>query len=179
MKYVATVDGHDLTIDIDRAGEVVVDGAASTADLRVIAGTQLYSLILDNRSFEVFVERRGGVYHVMIGGDLFAVDVEDARLRQLKAMGGQAHAQDDTATVIAPMPGLVIKVLVEPGEAVSEDQGLLILEAMKMENEIRSPCAGVVRSLAARAGQTVNLGDVLAVVDAWTTRDLAPAVLEP
>ncbi len=169
MKYGASVNGREFTIDIDRAGEVTVDdvehGTVHAVDLRAIGGTQLYSLILDNHSYEVFVERRAGVYYVMIKGDLFAVDVEQARLRQLKAMGGQPHAEHDAGTITAPMPGLVVRVLVETGQAVEADQGLLILEAMKMENEIRSPRAGVVRSLSVVAGQTVNLGDLLTVVE--------------
>lgn len=165
MKYVATVNGKDYGVDIDRAGEVVVDDDTRAADLRVIAGTQLYSLLLDNHSYEVFVERREGLYYVMIRGELFTVDVEDARLKQLKAMGGVTHVEHDSAVIHAPMPGLVLKVLAATGDTVDEDQGLVILEAMKMENEIRSPRRGVVRSLGVVAGQTVNLGDVLAVVD--------------
>ncbi len=165
MKYVATVNHKDFSIDIDRPGEVVLDDVARAADLRVIAGTQLYSLLLDNHSYEVFVERREGLYYVMISGELFTVDVEDARLKQLKAMGGLAHEEHDSAVVSAPMPGLVVKVMVAAGDTVAEDQGLVILEAMKMENEIRSPRAGVVRSVGVSAGKTVNLGDLLVVVE--------------
>jgi biotin carboxyl carrier protein len=165
MQYIATVDGQDFTIDVDRAGEVTIDDAVHAVDLRAIGGKQLYSLILDNRSYEVFVERRAGVYHVMIRGDLFVIDVEEARLKQLKAMSGQAHVEQDAGTITAPMPGMVIKVLVEAGQAVEAGQGLMILEAMKMENQILCPRAGVVRSLGVVAGQTVNLGDLLAVVE--------------
>jgi len=165
MKYIASVNGRDFTIDVDRLGEVTVDERAHAVDLRDIGGTQLFSLILDNRSYEVFAERRAGVYDVMIKGDRYTIDVEEARLRQLKAMGGQAHVEQDAGMITAPMPGLVVRVLVEAGQEVEADQGLLILEAMKMENEIRCPRAGVVRSLGVAAGQAVNLGDLLAVVE--------------
>jgi len=165
MEYIATVDGRDYTIAIDRAGEATVDDVVHAVDLRAIGGTQLYSLIVDHRSFEVFVERRAAVYDVMIRGDLFVIDVEEARLRQLKAMGGQAHPDHDASAIAAPMPGLVVKVLVEPGQAVDAGQGIVILEAMKMENEIRCPTRGVVRSLNVTAGQTVNLGDLLATIE--------------
>lgn len=164
MKYTATVDGHDFAIDVDRAGEVVIDDQLCRVDLRSIDGAHLYSLIVDNASYELFVERRSGSLAVMIEGDLYEVAVEDARLKQLQAMGGQRHEEHGLYTVKAPMPGLVVRVLVQPGDHVAESQGLMILEAMKMENEIRSPRAGVVRTVAAAPGQTVNQGDALAVV---------------
>ena len=173
MKYIATVDGRDLTIDIDRSGEILVDGEALTIDLLAVDTSaegaqvaQTYSLIVDNKSHELFVERRAGAYEVVIDGDLFSVEVEDARLKQLKAMGGEGAAESSAAAINAPMPGMVVKVLVEPGQMVEANAGLVILEAMKMENELRSPIAGVVKSVSAVAGQTVNQGDPLVTVDA-------------
>lgn len=166
MKYIATVDGRDLELDVDRSGEITVDGERLAADLRAVGGTQTYSLLLDNRSYEFYVERRPGGYDLMIEGDRFSVDVEDARLKQLKAMGGAELADGGAATVYAPMPGLVIKLLVAPGDVVEANQSLLILEAMKMENEIRAPKAGLIRSIGAVAGQTVNQGDVLLAIEA-------------
>jgi biotin carboxyl carrier protein len=164
MTYAATVDGKDFLLDIDGSGVVTVDGRGFAVDLRPIDDEHLYSLILDNESFELFVERREGVYYVLLEGDQYAVDVEDARLKQLRAMGDEGSEEDGAAVVVAPMPGLVVRVLVEPGQAVAEDQGLLILEAMKMENEIRTPRAGVVKVLNISDGQTVNPGETLAVV---------------
>jgi biotin carboxyl carrier protein len=79
-------------------------------------------------------------------------------------MGSQAHETHGTAVVLAPMPGLVMRVLVTPGEAVLEGQGVAILEAMKMENEIRAPRPGVVKAVHVMAGKAVNQGDALLVV---------------
>jgi len=163
VKYIASVDHHDFTIDVDRAGELTVDGAVERVDLRPIDG-HLYSLLLGTQSYEVYVERREGTYYVIIQGDRYAVEVEDARLKQLKAMSRQEHAVHGTATVIAPMPGLVVRVMVEAGEEVMEGQGVAILEAMKMENEIRSPRAGIIQSVLVSGGKTVNQGDALVVV---------------
>ncbi len=165
MTYSATAGGQDYSIDIEGSGGVVVDDRAFAVDLRPIDGEHLYSLLMDNESYELFVERREGMYYVLVEGDRYVIDVEDARLRQLKAAGEQAHQVTGAATVAAPMPGLVVRLLVEPGQAVGVDQGLLILEAMKMENEIRSPQEGVVKSINVQAGQAVNPGDVLAVVE--------------
>lgn len=170
MKYIASVEGErDFTIDVDRVGEVVVEGEPSAVDLRAIDGAHLYSLILGHQSYDLFVERREGTYYILIEGDRYAIQVEDARQRQLKAMGGARDEEHGTASIAAPMPGLVVKVLVAVGDVVEAGQGLLILEAMKMENEIRSPRPGVVRSLNTVAGQAVNQGDLLAVVGAEET----------
>ncbi len=165
MKYVATVNGRNLEIDLDRPGEIEVDRTHHSVDLRLVDGESLYSLILDNESHEVFAERRDGQTIILLDGHRFVVDVEDARLKHIRAAGGQEHVEHGAVIVVAPMPGLVIKVLVEAGQQVARDEGLLILEAMKMENEIRSPRLGTVRTLAVTAGQTVNLGDTLIVVD--------------
>lgn len=165
MKYLATIGGRDFEIDIDRSGEVTVDGEVRNADLRLVDGVSLYSLIIDGRSYELFVERHAGDYVVLVDGERYVVDVEDARLKRLKAMGGQQHDELGLVTVAAPMPGMVVKVLVEPGTRIEMDDGLMILEAMKMENEIRAPKAGVIRSVAVERGQTVNGGDTLIVID--------------
>jgi hypothetical protein len=93
MKYVATVDGRDFEIDVDRHGEVVVDGERFDVDLQLVDGVSLYSLIVDHASHELIVERRGAGYTVFMEGDRYVVDVDDARLKQLKAMGGQQHEE--------------------------------------------------------------------------------------
>jgi pyruvate carboxylase subunit B len=164
VKYIATVDGRDFEIDIDRQYEAIVDGTQHAVDLRVIDGAHLYSLVLDHESIELFVERREGQYFVLIEGDRYLVDVDQERLKKLKAFGGQVQDATGTAIVEAPMPGLVIRVLVAPGDTVAEDQGLVILEAMKMENEIRSPKSGIVQSVPVEDGKTVDKGDSLVII---------------
>ena len=164
MKYKATVDGTDFTIDVERHGEVVVDGVPRSVDLRPIDGGSMFSLIMDHRSYDLHVERRAGMTYVVVDGNRFAVDVGDARLKELIAMSRRTHDEASGAVVEAPMPGMVVKVMVAAGDVVAEDEGLLILEAMKMENEIRSPTAGVVERIAVEPGTAVNLGDVLVVI---------------
>jgi biotin carboxyl carrier protein len=166
LKYIATVNGNDHAIELERPGEVEVDQVSHAVDLRLVDGESLYSLILDNESYEVFAERRDGQTFILLDGHRFVVDVEDARLKGLRAQGSAPHDEHGAAVVVAPMPGLVVKVMVEPGQEVARDQGLLILEAMKMENEIRCPRPGIVRTVGVSAGQAVNLGDTLVVVDA-------------
>jgi len=160
MKYIATVDGQDFEVEVERQGELLVGDELLQTDLRAIDGSS-FSLLLNHRSYEVFAERQAGRYVIMIDGDQFLVEVEDARLKQLRAMGGAAHEETGSAVVAAPMPGLVVKVLVAAGDHVEAGQGLLILEAMKMENELRAPRPGVIATIKAKPGNSVNQGDVL------------------
>jgi biotin carboxyl carrier protein len=168
VKYIATIDasgaGRNYVVDVDRPTEVTVDGRDHQVDLRSIDGVHLYSLIVDDHSYELHVERIKGVYYVQLGGDRFAVDVEQERLKKLRAMGGTRHQEHGAAAVSAPMPGLVVRVFVEPGQPVAAGQSLVILEAMKMENEIRSPKTGVIESVAVASGDTVNKDDPLMVI---------------
>lgn len=161
MKYIATVADRDYEVDVDRPSEVTIDAVNYQVDLRSIDGVSLYSLIIDDASYEMHVERREGIYYVQLGGDRFPVDVEQERLKKLKAMGGQRHEEHAGAAVTAPMPGLVVKLLVAVGDNVEAQQGLAILEAMKMENEIRAPRAGIVRTIAVTQGAAVNKDDQL------------------
>lgn len=161
MKYTATVEERDFEVDIDRSGEVVVDGVTHTVDLRPIAGTSLFSLIIDNESHELLVERREGMYYVYLAGHRLPVDVGDARLKALIAMSRKKAGEASGATVAAPMPGMVVKVFVEVGAVVSAGDGLVILEAMKMENEIFAGVAGTVAQVHVQPQQEVRDGDLL------------------
>ncbi|MEO8083981.1 MAG: biotin/lipoyl-containing protein [Ardenticatenales bacterium] len=164
MKYKATVDQRDFTLDVDRPGELIVDGENVSVDLMSIDGENLYSLLVDGVSYDLHVERREGLYTVIIEGDRYTVDVGDAHLKELIAMSRRGHEEHGGAVIKAPMPGLVVKVLVAPGDAVAADQPVAILEAMKMENELRNPAVGIVKQVNIVPGQTVNMDDVLIVV---------------
>lgn len=161
MKYIATIDGQDFTVDIDRDERISLANNPVDVDLESIDGRSLFSLILDRASYEVFVVRHEGRYLVTIAGDRYEVQVEDERIKQLRELSGAKHEEAGELRIAAPMPGLVVNVIVEEGQQVSAGDGVVILEAMKMENEIRAPSAGVVESIRVSAGQTVNQGDVM------------------
>lgn len=161
MRYVAVVEGQEYTVEIEHPHEVIVNGTPYSVDLESIDGTSFFSLLIGPRSYEVFVDRQKNTYYVLIEGDRYEVLVEDERLRQLRALGGAKHEEAGEALVVAPMPGLVVAVLVEEGQAVKVGDGVVILEAMKMENEIRAPRDGVVKSVRVSPGQTVNQNEVM------------------
>lgn len=161
MKYIATIDSQDYTVDIDRDGRVTFEDTKVDLDLESIDGRSLFSLILNGTSYEVFVERREGRYFVTIAGDRYEVQVEDERMKRLRELGGAKHEEVGEVQITAPMPGLVVDVIVEEGQHLAAGDGVVILEAMKMENEIRTPRDGTVESIRVAAGQTVNQGDAM------------------
>ena len=164
MKYFVTVDDQTYEIVIDGAGWVTVDGVRVAADMQRIGRIDLYSLLVDNASYEVAVEPSGdqrNVSNVLVAGTRYAVRVQDERTRRLALADRSLKPPPGELLIKAPIPGLVVKVMVAPGQAVSEGETLVILEAMKMENELRAPRAGVVHEQRAVPGAQVALGQVL------------------
>lgn len=165
MKYLADVNGTAYTLDVDHPGEVIVDGKRYQVSLEAVNRGTTYTMLVDGRSYEAFVDRRDGVYYVEIGSERHAVTVEDERLGRLKRLGGDAQAASGEVTLKAPMPGLVVALRVEVGQTVEQGQGMVILEAMKMENELRAPRGGTVKAIRVRPGQAVNMGETLVTLE--------------
>jgi len=166
MKYFVTLGAvsHEIVVD----GETVtIDGTPSRARIEMVHGTPVCHLALDGRSHTFAVTANGGGTWILIDrGEPVEVDVQDERTRHIRSLVGAGKAQAGSGAVKAPMPGLVVKVLVESGNSVSAGQGLVVLEAMKMENEIKAAAAGVVETVSVRAGQAVEKGAVLVVLRA-------------
>ncbi|MBI4789584.1 MAG: biotin/lipoyl-binding protein [Chloroflexi bacterium] len=164
MKYTAIIDEKSYTIEVGPNNTVLIDGEPHTVDFRGIDGTTLFSLLMDNTSWEVLVERNGDEYRVLIDGELHVVNVQDERTRKLAKAAAKAAAQPGEVLLKAPMPGLVRGVNVNVGDSVEARQGAVILEAMKMENELRVPRAGVVKEIRVKPGDKVDQGQVLLVI---------------
>jgi biotin carboxyl carrier protein len=163
MKYFATVEDVTYEISIEPHGRIYVDGVELTADMRS-AGRGLHSLLLDNASHEIFIEDAGesnDPTSVIVSGRRYVVKVEDERSRRLSQADRKIHASDGELAIKAPIPGLVVRLLVEPGRAVVDGETLLILEAMKMENELRAPRRGVVHEIRVEPGAQVATGQIL------------------
>src|SRR5947209_2286500 len=121
----------------------------------------VYSVLLDGRSYDGRIEETAGPLVVVIDGYRFEVEVEDPRRRSRHSRSG---AGEGVQTIAAPMPGKVVRVLVAAGDAVQAGQGLLVVEAMKMQNEMKAPRAGTVLTLTTREGATVTAGESLATI---------------
>jgi biotin carboxyl carrier protein len=164
MKYYATVEGHTFEIVIEGSGRITVDGVEMTADMQAVGRPDLRSLLLDHVSYEVVVESDASarnLYSVLVGGAQYQVKVQDERARRLAQADRSVRAPAGELAIKSPIPGLIVKTLVAPGQTVAEGETLLILEAMKMENELRAPRAGVVHEVRVEAGAQAALGQVL------------------
>jgi biotin carboxyl carrier protein len=163
MKFQARVRDRMHTVEVTREGPrftVVVDGASQELDL-VFSDTSHDVVLVNNACYDVVSVAQPGGYHVNVFNRFFDVEIHDPRKRA--AVTGELDASGEKP-VRASMPGRIVKVMVEDGQEVAAGTGLVILEAMKMQNELRSPRAGRVRQLQARAGQTVEAGQLLLVV---------------
>ncbi len=156
MKYIAQVDDVTYEIEITPEGAITLDGAAVEADLLQVDPLGLYSLLMNHQSYELVVEEQQRGYRVSLGADTFAVEVTDERHLRMESSRAEVSAGDGDLSIPAPIPGLVVKVLVEEGQIVEINAPLVILEAMKMENEIRAPRAGVVKDISVQVGQSVE-----------------------
>lgn len=166
-KYYAIADGfedeHD--IKITKGGDsynLEIDGKEVVADF-VKTGHNLYSLIIDNKSYEIDIYFDGEKYEVLVNGDYFKVEILDELKKMLRDR--TSKALQGRQVITTPMPGLVTKVMVKEGQEVKEGDPLLILVAMKMENQIKSPKDGIVQDLYVSENQTVSVGDKLVVID--------------
>lgn len=165
MKYFVTVG--DRTVEVDLSGHTpVVDGTPVNAHMAVLPGTHVRTLQVDGRSHTLTAKpgERRGRWQIALGRERFTVDAVDERTRAIREMtgGGEAEAEK---VVTAPMPGLVLKIEVEVGQAVKAGQGVVIVEAMKMENELKAPADGVVSKILVQERQTVDKGATLIVLE--------------
>ncbi len=167
MAYIAKLGDQTYTVEIEETGKSVyrvsVDGNEFLVDGKKTGRTN-YSLIVDHRSFEIEVDSSDDEYRVLVDGRNYRIHLVDER--RLRVGGSQAGLElQGRQNITVPMPGKVIAVLVSEGDAVERGQGLAIVEAMKMENEVRSPITGVVKEIKAKPGDTVEGGAVLLIVE--------------
>lgn len=163
MKLEVEIAGRVRVVDFT-AGEptVMLDGSAAPVEARLLRPGVL-SLIVDGRAWRVVFDEDANGPAVLIGGQRIPYSVNDPR--SLKARRAHASGTDGPRPIKASMPGRVVRVLAQPGEAVEAHQGILVIEAMKMQNEMKSPKQGTVAELRVKPGDTVSAGDVLAVVE--------------
>jgi len=162
MRYVVEVDGERRTVDVT-GDEVEIDGERLRARLVDIPGTPVSLLTLGDRVYRV-IARRGdsrGKYTLSLDCRRFAVEALDERTRAIRDLSAASAAAAGPAPLVAPMPGLVVRVNVTVGDAVHAGQGLVVMEAMKMENELRATTAGTVAAIRVEPGTAVEKGAVL------------------
>ena len=156
MRYITTVEDRQFLIEIIDEKHISVDGKVYEVDFESVSGQPVYSLIVDGKSHESYVAPGDHDWQVLIRGRLYPVIVEDEREKRLRNAAGGGVAETGEFHLRAPMPGLVVAILVTEGQAIKKGQVLLILESMKMQNELKSPRDGTVGRVRVKAGETVE-----------------------
>ncbi|HET9588135.1 MAG TPA: biotin/lipoyl-containing protein [Anaerolineales bacterium] len=156
MRYITTVDNKEYLVEIIDEKHISVNGKTYQVDFESVSGQPVYSLIVDGKSHESYVQQGDENWQVLLRGRLYPVTVEDERERRLRAAAGSGVAESGEFHLKAPMPGLVVAVPVAEGQDVKKGQVLLILESMKMQNELKSPQDGTVGRIRVKAGESVE-----------------------
>ena len=167
VKYVVEVNGQRKTVSIEPAGASYEGDPPAHAELSVVEDSPLRMLKLDTRVFRVVAEKREGRgrYTLWIDGYRFEVEALDERTRSIRDLSAANAAPTGPTPVLAPMPGLIVRVNVSAGDAVEAGQGVVVMEAMKMENELRATSAGRVTSVEVVPGTAVEKGMLLVALE--------------
>ncbi len=168
MHYVATVDENEREIEVTEPSpghyHIVLDGKVYDVDAQRVAERTL-SLIVGGHAYQIEVESpQDATSALLVRGSAVIVEVLDLRQVRLRRAQASSGVLDGPANMTSPMPGKVIAVLVKVGDVVQEGQGLVVVEAMKMENELKAPKAGTVSSVNALVGAVVDGGALLCVI---------------
>ena len=165
--FIAKFEDREVPVEIETAGggswKVRVGDVEHSLDARALAGAQL-SLLESGRNHEVYLHRAGDAFDCLVANQRYRFTLlSEQKARRLAARGGEEHG--GRREIKASMPGKVVDVLVAIGDKVEPKQGILIIEAMKMENEIKTPGAGEVKEIRVKAGQAVEAGELLLVIE--------------
>lgn len=162
MKYYVRVGEKELEVAVD-AETITIAGESLRAHVESLAGTPVQLVSIGNEVHRVLADRgeHRGQYHLSVNGFRFGVEALDERGRAMRALSGASAKPAGPGHLAAPMPGLIVRVNVKEGELVRAGQGLVVMEAMKMENELRATSAGVVHRVLVSAGDAVEKGALL------------------
>lgn len=164
MTYDVTINGEQHRLELSREEgrwSCRVDGREVEVDA-VLVRPDVLSLRIGSQAYEVKCERVGSDFNLWVGSQRFTAEIRDPR-----SLHGRAHTEDDSGPkkLTASMPGKVVRVLASVGDQVEPGSGVLVVEAMKMQNEIKSPKKGTILKILVAVGAAVNSGDLLAIVE--------------
>ena len=162
MKYQVRIGDEDVEVFLD-GDEVTVDGVTSTAHASDLEGTPVRMVTIGDEVHRVVARRgaRRGQFTLWLDGFRHEVEALDERTRAIRELSGASKGPSGPAPLIAPMPGMIVRVSVQAGDAVHAGQGLVVMEAMKMENELRATAAGTVKRVLVEPGTAVDKGATL------------------
>jgi biotin carboxyl carrier protein len=161
MIYVTAIDGREYLIELLDDHHITIDGQPYTVDFQTVGDQPVYSLLLNGRSYDALVYPDEALWQVIMQGEMYVANVEDEREKRLRAALGTTISEHQEFFLKAPMPGLVVAVPVQNGQPVQKGDVLLVLESMKMQNELRSPRAGTVNRVRVQSGDRVEKKETL------------------
>jgi len=165
MTFDVQIDDARTRLEVERQGDRYrfrLDEQPERLAQLIEVEPGIYSVLLEGRSYEAHAETGADCAWITIRGHRFRVAVTDPRRWSPKRAGAHGPEREE---ILAPMPGKIVRLLVEPGQAVEAGQGVVVMEAMKMQNEMKAHRAGRVASLPVRAGETVGAGAILATIE--------------
>lgn len=166
MKYQVTIGNRKFEIAIDGDNSVItINGRPVRIDYKRLKGGNIHSLLADNIAYEFELEKSNGGFNLWHGSGQIMADVVDEKTDRFRKLMGDTGAAAKLSLLKAPMPGLVLKIEVEVGGKVKKGDGLMIVEAMKMENELRAVGPGIVKEIKVNEGQAVEKGETLIVFE--------------
>jgi acetyl/propionyl-CoA carboxylase alpha subunit len=161
MKYVATSGKREILIEILDEHHITVDGIDYEIDFESVSEQTVYSLLANNKSYEALVYESEDGWQVLLHGSQYVLLVEDERERRLRASLGGGPPENVDYHLRAPMPGLIVTVPVSEGQTVAKGDVLVVLESMKMQNQLKSPRPGKVSRVQVKPGDSVEHRDTL------------------
>ncbi|MCC6801689.1 MAG: biotin/lipoyl-binding protein [Anaerolineae bacterium] len=160
MKYVTIINDVRFEIEIGSDGSLRVNGEPREVDFLAL-GPSLYSILMNHRSYEVVIEERDGSTEVLMQGKLYTGQVMDERAQLLASRRGGLSVDSGELLIKSPMPGLIVAIPVTEGQEVAKGQTIIILESMKMQNELKAPRDAVVQRISVQPGQSVEQNKLL------------------
>jgi biotin carboxyl carrier protein len=156
MKYVSTINEREYLIEILDDQHIILDGTVYEVDFESVSDQPVFSLIVNGKSYEAYANPGEDGWQVVLRGSLFVIKVEDEREKRLRAALGSRLVEQGEFYLRSPMPGLVVSIPVKEGQTVAKGDVLVILESMKMQNELKSPRAGTVVRVRVKVGDSVE-----------------------
>ncbi len=163
MKYITTINGKRFEIDVDKTGRLLVNGEPREVDFRAL-DTALFSMIIQDKSYELVIEERDESVQISMHGRALTGEVLDERAQLLLTRKAGTAGGSGEVSIKSPMPGLIVAILVAEGDVVKQGQTIVILESMKMQNELKAPREGTVQRISVHPGQTVEQNKLLITI---------------
>jgi len=166
MDYLVKIADKEYNVTIDSAAhppQIKLNGKKVSTDFSTRSDNSEIQLLINNRSYDVEVAKQNGNFTVFIYGKEYSLYAEDERLAKIREVAGMGAEEDSRKRLRAPMPGLVTHLLKGPDDQVAKGESLIVVEAMKMENEIKSHVDGIIKEISVKEGQTIDKDAVLVV----------------